>query len=81
MPIGCRSWSIAIRLAVFAWLALGTRCGRKRKPLPRARQGADQSYKEFRVVNFYAEGMMALACMHDSGLWETYWTIPESQPN
>jgi hypothetical protein len=29
--------------------------GRKCKPLPRARQGADQPYKEFRIVNFYDE--------------------------
>lgn len=29
--------------------------GRKCKPLPRARRGADQAYKEFRIVNFYDE--------------------------
>lgn len=31
------------------------RRGRKCKPLPRLRQGADQAYKEFRIVNFYDE--------------------------
>jgi hypothetical protein len=31
------------------------RSGRKRKPLPRVQPGADQSYKEFRIVNFYDE--------------------------
>lgn len=29
--------------------------GRRCKPLPRARPGADQPYKEFRIVNFYDE--------------------------
>jgi hypothetical protein len=33
------------------------RRGRKCRPLPRAKTGADQSYKEFRVVNFYDETM------------------------
>jgi hypothetical protein len=31
--------------------------GRRCRPLPRARTGADQSYKEFRVANFYDETM------------------------
>jgi hypothetical protein len=31
--------------------------GRKSRPLPRAKTGADQSYKEFRVANFYDETM------------------------
>jgi hypothetical protein len=29
------------------------RCGRKRRPLPRAKAGADQSYKEFKIVTLY----------------------------
>jgi hypothetical protein len=29
------------------------RCGRKRRPLPRAKRGADQRYKEFKVVTYY----------------------------
>jgi hypothetical protein len=33
------------------------RRGRRCQPLPRAKAGADQSYKEFRVVNFYDESM------------------------
>ena len=31
--------------------------GRKCKPLPRRKPGADQAYKEFRVVHFYSETM------------------------
>ena len=31
--------------------------GRRCRPLPRAKTGADQSYKEFKVVNFYDENM------------------------
>jgi Uncharacterised protein family (UPF0236) len=31
--------------------------GRRCRPLPRAKTGADQSYKEFRVANFYDETM------------------------
>jgi hypothetical protein len=33
------------------------RCGRRCRPLPRAKAGADQSYKEFRVAHFYDETM------------------------
>jgi hypothetical protein len=33
------------------------RRGRRCRPLPRAKTGADQSYKEFRVANFYDETM------------------------
>jgi hypothetical protein len=33
------------------------RRGRRCRPLPRAKRGADQSYKEFRVANFYDETM------------------------
>ena len=33
------------------------RRGRRCQPLPRAKAGADQSYKEFRIVNFYDESM------------------------
>ena len=33
------------------------RCGRRCRPLPRATAGADQSYKEFKVANFYDETM------------------------
>lgn len=33
------------------------KCGKKRRPLPRAKAGADQSYKEFRVAHFYDESM------------------------
>jgi hypothetical protein len=29
------------------------RCGRKCRPLPRAKQGADQRYKEFKIVTYY----------------------------
>jgi len=29
------------------------RCGRKRRPLPRARAGADGPFKEFKIVTFY----------------------------
>ncbi|MEO1149053.1 MAG: hypothetical protein AAFY26_26170 [Cyanobacteria bacterium J06638_22] len=29
------------------------RCGKKRKPLPRAKLGADGPYKEFKIVTFY----------------------------
>jgi hypothetical protein len=29
------------------------RCGKKRRPLPKAKQGADQSYKEFKIVTLY----------------------------
>ena len=29
------------------------RCGRKRRPLPKARSGADGSFKEFKIVTFY----------------------------
>ena len=31
--------------------------GRRSKPLPRAKAGADQAYKEFRIANFYNESM------------------------
>jgi len=31
------------------------RCGRKRRPLPRARTGADGKYKEFKIVALYDE--------------------------
>jgi len=31
------------------------KCGRRRRPLPPRRKGADQSYKEFKVVFFYDE--------------------------
>lgn len=30
-------------------------CGKKRRPLPRAKPGADQRYKEFKIVTFYDE--------------------------
>jgi len=33
------------------------RRGRRCRPLPRAKTGADQSYKEFKVANFYDETM------------------------
>jgi hypothetical protein len=29
------------------------RCGKKRRPLPKARHGADQSFKEFKIVTLY----------------------------
>ena len=29
------------------------RCGRKRRPLPKARSGADGLFKEFKIVTFY----------------------------
>lgn len=29
------------------------RCGKKRRPLPKARLGADQRYKEFKIVTYY----------------------------
>jgi hypothetical protein len=29
------------------------RCGKKRRPLPKAKPGADQSYKEFKIVTLY----------------------------
>ena len=29
------------------------RCGKKRRPLPKARRGADQSFKEFKLVTLY----------------------------
>jgi hypothetical protein len=29
------------------------RCGKKRRPLPRAKAGADQRYKEFKIVTYY----------------------------
>jgi len=32
------------------------RCGRKRRPLPKARSGADGSFKEFKIVTFYDDG-------------------------
>jgi len=32
-------------------------CGRKRRPLPPLRKGADQAWKEFKVVYFYDEGL------------------------
>ncbi|MGQ0601945.1 MAG: hypothetical protein ACT4QE_09650 [Anaerolineales bacterium] len=32
-------------------------CGRKRRPLPPLRQGADQAWKEFKVVYFYSEDL------------------------
>jgi hypothetical protein len=31
------------------------RCGKKRRPLPRAKKGADQRYKEFKIVTYYDE--------------------------
>ena len=31
------------------------RCGKKRRPLPRAKPGADQSFKEFKIVTYYDE--------------------------
>ena len=33
------------------------RCGKKRKPLPPRKHGADQTWKEFKVVYFYSEDM------------------------
>jgi hypothetical protein len=33
------------------------RCGRKRRPLPRCKKGADQRYKEFKAVMFYDHTM------------------------
>lgn len=33
------------------------KCGRKRRPLSPARKGADQSWKEFKIVYFYDEGL------------------------
>ena len=33
------------------------KCGRKRRPLPPLRKGADQAWKEFKVVYFYDEGL------------------------
>ena len=33
------------------------RCGKKRKPLPPRKHGADQAWKEFKVVYFYSEDM------------------------
>ena len=33
------------------------RCGKKRKPLPPRKRGADQGWKEFKVVYFYSEDM------------------------
>jgi hypothetical protein len=33
------------------------RCGKKRRPSPPRRQGADQAWKEFKVVYFYSEDM------------------------
>lgn len=33
------------------------RCGKKRRPLPRAKRGADQRYKEFKAVMFYDQEM------------------------
>jgi hypothetical protein len=33
------------------------KCGRKRRPLPPLRQGADQAWKEFKVVYFYDEDL------------------------
>ena len=32
-------------------------CGKKRKPLPPRKRGADQAWKEFKVVYFYSEDM------------------------
>jgi hypothetical protein len=29
------------------------RCGKKRRPLPKAKRGADQRYKEFKIVTYY----------------------------
>ena len=29
------------------------RCGKKRRPLPKARPGADGPFKEFKIVTFY----------------------------
>ena len=34
------------------------RCGKKRKPLPPRKKGADQAWKEFKVVYFYSEDML-----------------------
>lgn len=31
------------------------RCGKKRRPLPRAKKGADQRYKEFKIITYYDE--------------------------
>jgi hypothetical protein len=31
------------------------RCGQQRRPLPRAKAGADQRYKEFKIVTYYDE--------------------------
>jgi hypothetical protein len=31
------------------------RCGQKRRPLPTAKRGADQRYKEFKIVTYYDE--------------------------
>jgi hypothetical protein len=33
------------------------RCGKKRKPLPPRKRGADQAWKEFKVVYFYSDDM------------------------
>ena len=33
------------------------RCGKKRRPLPPRKHGADQAWKEFKVVYFYSEDM------------------------
>jgi hypothetical protein len=33
------------------------KCGQKRRPLPPARQGADQAWKEFKVVYYYSEDL------------------------
>ncbi len=33
------------------------RCGKKRRPLPPRKRGADQAWKEFKVVYFYSEDM------------------------
>ena len=33
------------------------KCGRKRRPLPPLRKGADQAWKEFKVVYFYDEDL------------------------
>ena len=32
-------------------------CGKKRRPLPPLRKGADQTWKEFKIVYFYDEGL------------------------
>lgn len=51
------------------------RCGKKRRPLPRARPGADQRYKEFKIAAGYDESqehrLTLTARLKGSGMrWE-----------